>query len=145
MDKFQYLGFLLDDTTRLYARQFEERSRALFLELPHCKALVVLASNPGINQTRLAEICHLDRTQVTRVLDLLEALGWAQRRPDPCDRRAHSVGITPDAQPVLRQICSVIGETHLQVLRGFSAAEIRGLADMLEHMRTNLGGGRRSR
>jgi hypothetical protein len=75
MDEFHHLRFSLDDTTRLYARRFQEGLRALSLELTHCKALVILAESSGIDQRRLAEICHLDPAQVTRVLDLLEALG----------------------------------------------------------------------
>jgi MarR family transcriptional regulator, transcriptional regulator for hemolysin len=138
VDKFQYLGFLLDDTARVYARCFQERSRALSLEPAHCKVLVVLAENPGINQTRVSEICHLDPAHVTRILDLLETLGWAQRHPEPRDRRAHTVAITSDAEPILQRIYSIIGETHLRALCGFSASEIGILADLLERMRTNL-------
>jgi hypothetical protein len=75
MDEFQCLGVVLDDTTRLHGRRSQEGSRALSLELTHCEALVILAENSGITQRRLAEVCHLDPAQVTRVLDLLEALG----------------------------------------------------------------------
>ena len=60
MDQFQYLVFLLDDTARLYAKRFHERARALSLELAHCKALFVLAENPGISQIRLAGMCYLE-------------------------------------------------------------------------------------
>lgn len=140
MNKFQYLDFLLDDITRLYAKRFHERLRALSLDLTHCKVLIVLAENPGITQTQLAEICFLDPRRVTRVLDLLEALGLAQRQPDPCNRRAHSVGVTPNAEAVLRRICSALGETHLRAFHGFSAPEIGSLTDILEQMRTNLSG-----
>lgn len=140
MDSFEQLGYLLDDAARLYARRFREQSRELSLEPAHCRALLVLADNAGISQTALADLCGLSGSHMTRVVDLLELCGWAERHPHPGDRRAHLLSVTPNADQVLRRISSVVGGTHLQALQNLSAQEIGTLLRLLGQLRANLSG-----
>jgi DNA-binding MarR family transcriptional regulator len=140
VDSFEKLGFLLDDTARLYARRFREQSHELSLEPAHCRALLVLADNPGISQTALADLCGLNGAYMTRVVDLLELCGWAERHPHPHDRRTHVLSVTSNAAPVLDRISSIIGEALLQALQNLSAEEIRALLRLLGKLRANLSG-----
>jgi hypothetical protein len=64
-DHFRYLDILAGDTVRLHSRRIRKRSRALSLEFAHRTALVSLTENPGIQQTKLSQIGHLDSAQVT--------------------------------------------------------------------------------
>jgi DNA-binding MarR family transcriptional regulator len=138
LDSFAQLGFLLDDAARLYAKRFRERARELALEPAHCRALLVLADNTGISQTDLAELCGLGGSHMTRVIDLLELSGWAERQPHPSDRRAHLLSVTPDAPQVLRRISSIMGGALLQALQNLSAQEISTLSRLLGQLRANL-------
>ena len=138
MDKLQELGFRLNDVARLYTRRFEERSQTLSLRLAQCKALVLLAENEGVSQRRLSEISEIDPALLVGILDRLEADGWAQRRPRPGDRRVRSLAVTESAEPVLRLIWRVIGETYIEALQDLSADEIRTLVKVLECVHSNL-------
>jgi DNA-binding MarR family transcriptional regulator len=138
LDTLAQLGFLLDDTARLYAERFRERSRDLSLELAHCRVLLVLADNAGLSQTALAELCGLGVSHMTRVIDLLELCGWAERHPHPRDRRAHFLSVTPNAAPVLRRVSSIMGGALLQALQNLSAQEISALLRLLGQLRANL-------
>src|SRR3984957_8684822 len=104
MDELQELGFRLDEVARLYTRRFEQRAQTLSLHLAQCKALVLLAENEGVSQTRLSQISEIDPARLVGILDRLEAGGWAQRRPQPGDRRVRSLAITEHAKPVLELI-----------------------------------------
>jgi hypothetical protein len=63
-DHFRYLRFVVGDTVRQQARGIRKRSRAL-LEFAHCTAPVGLTETPGIRQTPLSQIGHLDSAQIT--------------------------------------------------------------------------------
>jgi MarR family transcriptional regulator for hemolysin len=138
MDWHQHLGFLLDDVAYLYARRFEEHTRGLSLTLHQCKALAVLANCEGINQTRLAETSDIVPTNLVRILDRLEAGGWAERRPDPQDRRAHVLTITESAKPVVQRIWHVVSKTNAEALNGLAIRDLPLLTELLARVHANL-------
>ncbi|HEY4442771.1 MAG TPA: MarR family transcriptional regulator [Steroidobacteraceae bacterium] len=138
MDKLQDLGFRLNDVARLYTRRFEERAQILSLQLAQCKALVLLAENEGVSQTRLSEISEIDPARLVGILDRLETDGWVQRRRPPGDRRVRSLAVTENADPVLRLIWSVISETYIEALQDLSTDEIGTMMKVLERVHSNL-------
>jgi DNA-binding MarR family transcriptional regulator len=138
MDLNRQLGFLLKDTSRRYARRFEERAQALSLTLPQCRALLHLENNEGVSQKRLSELTELDPMTLVRILDRMEADGWVQRRFDPADRRAHTLWITPRAKPVLEHIAHLIAETRAETLHGLANEERSKLIELLGRVHANL-------
>ena len=138
MDKLQELGFRLDEVARLYTRRFEQRAQTLSLQLAQCKALVLLAENEGVSQTRLSQISEIDPVRLVRILDRLEAGGWAQRRRQPGDRRARSLAVTENAKPVLKLIWNVISDTYIEALQGVSIEEIGTTMKVLSRVHSNL-------
>ena len=138
MDKPQELGFRLDEVARLYTRRFEQKAQTLSLQLAQCKALVLLAENEGVSQTRLSQISEIDPVRLVRILDRLEAGGWAQRRRQPGDRRARSLAVTEDAKPVLKLIWNVISDTYIEALQGVSIEEIGTMMKVLTRVHSNL-------
>jgi DNA-binding MarR family transcriptional regulator len=138
MDWHQHLGFLLDDVAHLYTRRFEERAQGLSLTLAQCKALAVLANCEGVNQKRLADISEIDPARLVRILDRMEAVGWAERRSDPHDRRAHLLAITESAKPVVQRIWHVVRKTNTEALQGLASNELHLLTGLLERVHANL-------
>ena len=134
----QHLGFLLDDVAYLYARRFEEHARGLSLTLHQCKALAVLANCEGVNQTRLAETSEIVPRNLVRILNRLEAGGWAERRADPQDRRAHLLTITESAKPVVERIWHVVSKTNAEALDGLAIRDLPLLTELLERVHANL-------
>lgn len=132
------MDFHLLDAGRLYGRKLEARLRNLSLELTQCRALVALAENPGVTQRRLAQLISIDPAALGRILDRLEALGLAQRRPRSGDRRARSLMITQQAKRLLPLIGRVSKESQLAALAGLSRAEARMLVRALERVLVNL-------
>jgi MarR family transcriptional regulator for hemolysin len=138
MDCYQHLGFLLDDVAHLYTRRFEERAQGVSLTLAQCKALAVLATCEGVNQKRLADISEINPARLVRILDRMEAVGWAERRSDPYDRRAHVVAITESGKPVVQRIRHVVRETNTEALKGLASNELHRLTELLERVHANL-------
>jgi DNA-binding MarR family transcriptional regulator len=86
MDRLPFAGFNLSEAGQLYARRFEERSRNLGLDFVQSRALLVLAENEGVTQQRLSELTAIASPWLVRILDRLEVLGLAERRPHLADR-----------------------------------------------------------
>lgn len=137
-DRFRQLGFLLKDVSRRYTHRFEERAQRIALTLPQCRVLMLLQSNAGVSQKRLAELAELDPMTLVRILDRMEADGWVQRRFDPADRRAHTVWLSAAAGTVLEQIAQLIAATRAEMLQGLSGEERTQLVGLLERVHANL-------
>src|SRR5499433_2561733 len=100
------LGFVLHDVARLLRKRFEQRARAANLGLTRAQwqVLAYLARQEGINQATLAQLLEIEPITLTRLLDRLEAAELVERRPDPGDRRARVLYLTPSAEPLLARI-----------------------------------------
>jgi MarR family transcriptional regulator for hemolysin len=138
MHRQQHLGFLLDNVGYLYARRFEEHARRLSLTLHECKVLAVIGGCEGINQTQLGQTSDILPTNLVRILDRLEAGGWAQRRPDPQDRRAHLLILNESAQPVVERIWHVVSQTNAEALNGLASGDLSRLTEGLARVHANL-------
>jgi MarR family transcriptional regulator, transcriptional regulator for hemolysin len=138
MDRLLFPGFTLSEAGRLYVRSFEKRSRNLALDFAQCRALLVLAENEGVTQQRLSELTAIASPWLVRILDRLEAMGLAERRPRLADRRARSLAITADARAVLPMLWDMVGESVRDALRGLSTDETAILAKALDRVVANL-------
>jgi MarR family transcriptional regulator for hemolysin len=138
MDRLPYSGFSLGEAGQLYARRFEERSRTLGLDFAQSRALLALAENEGVTQQRLSDLTAIAPAWLVRILDRLEVLGLAERRPHLADRRARSLAITEEAREVLPLLRNIIGESLREALTGLSTEETAILAKALHRVIANL-------
>jgi MarR family transcriptional regulator for hemolysin len=139
LDQLLFPGFSLSEAGRLYARRFEERSRNVGLDFGQSRALIGLAENEGVTQQRLSELTAIASPWLVRILDRLEVMGLAERRPHLADRRARSLAVTEDARrQVLPLLWNIVGETLREALTGLSTKEIAILAKALHRVIANL-------
>jgi MarR family transcriptional regulator for hemolysin len=137
-DRLRNFGFLLKDLSHRYVQRFEVRAREISLTLPQCKVLVRLEKNEGVSQARLAELAEVDAMTMVRILDRMEADGLLERRPDPADRRARCLYLTPKAKPFLDQIWRLSEATRAEVFAGIGKNERDVFMTVLERIRDNL-------
>jgi DNA-binding MarR family transcriptional regulator len=137
-DRLRNFGFLLKDLSRRYVQRFEVRARAISLNLPQCKVLVRLEKNEGVSQARLADLAEVDAMTMVRILDRMEADELLERRPDPADRRARCLYLTPKAKPLLEQIWRLSEATRAEVFAGIGKNDREILMTVLERIHDNL-------
>ena len=75
-------------------------------------ALCILAEGEGIRMGELKNRLLSDNSKITRTVDFLEAKRYAERKPDPADRRAQMVYITE----VGRALCQEATAVHTAYL-----------------------------
>ena len=132
------LGLLVHDVARLMRTNFHRRVQPLGLTQAQWRALFHMSRHEGIKQVALAEILEIQPITVARLIDRLEAAGWAERRPDPADRRAFQLYVTAEAQPVLEKIRVLAADTREEATSGLGQKESEQLLDLLTVTKNNL-------
>ena len=93
--------------------------------------LNVLAARAGAIQQELGSAMGIDPSTMVSLIDQLESAGLAKRRPNPKDRRARLVSITPKGRRLLQRARKLAFESEDEVLGGLSGAERRDLLKLL--------------
>jgi DNA-binding MarR family transcriptional regulator len=94
-------------------------------------ALALIEDFPGIDQSRLAVLMGIDRTNVGQIVDELEAKRLVQRRVSGADRRARELRVTPRAADLRKRMRPLVLGTQGAVLAPLKPAERIVLIDLL--------------
>jgi DNA-binding MarR family transcriptional regulator len=92
--------------------------------------LVLIDSNPGLSQSRLAEAVHRDRSTMVGVLNELEKLGLVQRLPGK-DRRTNSLLLTRSGKAFLERALRQIEAHEARIASRLTGAERAKLLALL--------------
>jgi len=133
------LGFLLADVSRLMRAAFNQHLEGSSLTLAQARALIYVSRHEGCRQVELAALLEVQPITLARLLDQLADEDLVERRPDPADRRAYRVFLTPAAPLQLHAIKQVTNLICIDALRGIDEDQIKILMQALNKMRNNLG------
>jgi len=132
------LGFLLADVSRLMRRAFQQQLEGSSLTLAQARALIYVSRHEGVRQVELAELLEVQPITLARLIDQLAEVGLVERRPDPGDRRAYQVFLTPAAAPHLAAIKQVVAAIRADALRDLDEQQAAIVFFALSKMRDNL-------
>ncbi len=91
----------------------QELLRPYQLTIEQYDTLLVLQTDAGWRMGDLTQKILSDNSKMTRIVDYLEKNNWVERRPDPDDRRAQQVFLTPSGES-LRAIVKAAHDALLQ-------------------------------
>jgi MarR family transcriptional regulator for hemolysin len=97
-----------------------------------------LERNEGMKQSELAEMLELQPITLTRLVDRFCDNGLIERRPDPNDRRAKRLFLTPAAQPLMDRLDTLGRELMEKILAGRSPDETDAAVACLGAVKDNL-------
>ena len=132
------ISFVLHDVARLLRKRFEQRSRAFGLTRAQWQVLACLSLHEGIHQNKLADLIEIMPITLARLVDKMQARGLIERRPDPTDRRAWLLYLTPKAHPLIEVMRSNGQKTREEAFTGLSADAQRQLLQTLCLIKSNL-------
>jgi len=130
--------FLISDVGRLLRTYSNQHAKLMGLTRAQWAVLLQLERNEGLIQTDLAGVLDIKPITLTRLIDRLCKSGLVERRPDPRDRRARFLYLTPRARPLLARIAGQTEELAATVFEGLESAALDALADRLGLVRDNL-------
>ncbi len=132
------LAFLFTDMARSMRREFDARARHIGVTRPQWRMLTALVRREGSNQGQLADHLEVEPITLARMVDRLQEAGLVERRPDPADRRAWLLYLTPKARPIVERL-QALGETMFtEAVDGISATEIEQVRRTVQTMRANM-------
>ncbi|HEY1544655.1 MAG TPA: MarR family transcriptional regulator [Xanthobacteraceae bacterium] len=132
------LAFSINDVARLLRTYADHAAGQFGMTRAKWAVLARLDRFEGLKQAELAEMLDLQPISLTRLLDGLAENGLIERRPDPEDRRAKRLFLTPGARPLLARL-SELGEDLMETaLAGLQPADVSGLLAHLSTVKENL-------
>lgn len=135
-------GFLISDLARLIRLDIDRRIEAAGIGLTpgEARTLVYVARYGEERQNVLADRMGLEAMTLSSYLDRLERQGFVKRIPDPSDRRAKLVQLTPSAQVALETILRVGQEVRQRARGNMNEEQWHLLHEQLKVMRANFSG-----
>ena len=128
------LGFLLSWNGQRMRAAFGRALEPLGLRPPHFGVLRTIAAQPGTAQNELVARSMIDPSTMVKVIDELEALGFAERRVDPDDRRKRAVHLTAKGKRTLARARDVAQKTADDVFGPLDEAERETLRLLLRKL-----------
>jgi MarR family transcriptional regulator for hemolysin len=131
-------AFTLMDVARLMKTYADHRARQFGISKAQWGVLMRLQLAEGLKQTELAEALDLQPITLTRLLDTLAENGLIERKPDPNDRRANRLYLTPAALPLLERLNELGADMMANVLDGVDRETVERMLGDLQDVRGNL-------
>jgi DNA-binding MarR family transcriptional regulator len=128
-------GFLLKNSTATTAAAF-----GLSFSEHTTLASLVSEHDPdaGLTQSQLVDMTGSSPSAMTSRIDRLEARGLVQRTPDPRDRRATVVRLTPAGAELVWSALEAVDDAQRGLLSAFSEEELGQFAGYLRRFIASL-------
>jgi MarR family transcriptional regulator for hemolysin len=134
------LGFLIHDVSRLRRTVLDKALRPLGITRSQWWVLGNLSrhNGSGMRQIELSKVMDIGKVTLGGLIDRLEASGYVERRPEPGDRRANRVVMTPKGISLLTQIQKVTKVVNARIMTGISADDVLCAETVLHKMKERL-------
>ncbi len=93
-------------------------------------SLVIIGSNPGISQTKLAEVMGIARSGVVSIIDAFEEAALVERQ-DSGDRRSYNLQLTREGQRQLKKYKNAVKEHDDRISQQLTEKERQQLRELL--------------
>ncbi|MFF9812386.1 MarR family winged helix-turn-helix transcriptional regulator [Streptomyces sp. NPDC014006] len=126
---------LIGDVVARFYADYEEAAGQHALTGAQARLLSLLSLEP-LPMRKLAQKLKCEPSNVTGIVDRLEARGLVERRPDPADRRVKLAAATDEGRRVARDLRDGLRFAR-EPLAGLSDTERASLRDLLRRMLTD--------
>jgi DNA-binding MarR family transcriptional regulator len=126
------LAILADRVSLAVARVYEDR---FGLSRAEWRVVAALAANERMAAKELGPYSTLDKMQVSRAVQLLEAAGYVERQEDESDRRSKILRLTPGGQALYRQIRPLVVAQETYILGALKPEERAALDGVIDRLR----------
>ncbi|MGU3575185.1 MarR family winged helix-turn-helix transcriptional regulator [Brucellaceae bacterium C25G] len=128
----------LTKVSRKIRTVFNQRVTEHGLTYPRARTLLRLIKTPNMTQSELAVELELEQATMVRMLDRLEENGVIERHPNPHDRRAKLLVLTPHGIEQAELVRS-IGETmRNQIFQHINPEELMACIEIFNRISANV-------
>lgn len=136
------LGFLISITNASMRSFFNRAIKENDIEATaeQWGLLNIIQGSPGIIQSDIAEKSLKDKTNVTRMLDLLEKNRYIERKSDNNDRRLYRIYITSNGESLLKNLIPIANKINEKATQGLNKEELKIFIKVLNRINNNTRG-----
>lgn len=129
------VGFQLRLASTAFMADLAETLAGVPLRPAEYSLLSLVASKPGVTQTELCSRLAIKKTNIVPLVARLEKRGLLARAPDPADRRAQKLLLTPKARAAIAKWHRLVTAHEERMLRALDDTERTRLWALLIKMR----------
>lgn len=136
------MGYWVRCVTRAIRARFNQNLHKAGFDLSseQWAVLVTLWHKDGQTQKYLGEITMLDKTNITRLIDGLEARNLVIRVPDQIDRRQKLIYLTRAGRDMYHQLVPLVEKTLAEAQHGIEPQRLQTCKEVLRQIAGNLTG-----
>ena len=138
LDLKRQLVAQLVESSRLLRNYIDHRAKGRGTTRAQWIVLFRLRQQEGLSQVDLADVLELQPISLVRLLDRLVEHGLLERRPDPRDRRANRLFLTPSGRQLVDDLDSLHDSIATDVLQDIPAAAIETGLETLQHIKERI-------
>jgi DNA-binding MarR family transcriptional regulator len=131
-------AFWINRASRSLLRHLDARLRPLGFAMSHLPVLRALARGEALSQSDLARIARVEPPTMAEMLARMERDGVVQREPNPDDKRAILISLTPRSRARIPEAKAALVEAEREAMAGLSEAEQQLLRDLLQRVVRNV-------
>ena len=141
LERTNKFGIYLDMTVKAIKQDITRRFRDKGIDLtPEQWTILNRVGDHKVAQRELADGTFKDAPTVSRIIDLLQAKGFLQRKADKQDRRKLLVSITDAGKEVLELSTPIITSARTRGWEGLNEDDYSQLKRILERIYSNIQG-----
>jgi MarR family transcriptional regulator, transcriptional regulator for hemolysin len=137
-DDDELVGQLVGQISRLYGVLLSQELASLGTSIGHLPVLLALINEPGLTQTDLARMAHIEQPTMAVTLQRMERDGLIERRPDKNDGRQSRVHLTAGVRRRANKILGLRAAAEEKALSDLSPRDRTQLVRLLGRVRTTL-------
>jgi len=138
LDLKRQLVAQLVETSRLLRNYIDHRAKGRGTTRAQWIVLFRLRQQEGLSQVDLADVLELQPISLVRLLDRLVEHKLLERKPDPADRRANRLFLTPKGRQLVDDLDSLRDAIATDVLSDISEAAIESTLETLIEMKARI-------
>ncbi|MBI1318389.1 MAG: MarR family transcriptional regulator [Candidatus Hydrogenedens sp.] len=102
------------------------------LTMPQCNALLALRDHVELTIKDFAERLHVSAPSASVMADKLVEMGMVERRPNPADRRAVLISVSPYGMEVINEVESELFSTLVSIMERLGEEKSRQWRELYE-------------
>ncbi len=125
------LGFQLRRAQIKLFQHFKSCMTDLAITPGQSGVLILIESNPGINQAALARAMQIERATLGETIDYLQEKQWVERHKSPSDGRSYALHLSAKGKNIMRKLHPAIVAHEQDVSANLNAKQCRELLRLL--------------
>jgi MarR family transcriptional regulator, organic hydroperoxide resistance regulator len=134
------IGFLITKTALKLKNRFNNymKENGFNITADQFEILNILWDKEGITQTEIANFVSKDKTNITRILDVMEKNNLLQRENDKNDRRIYRIFLTKFGKMQKSKLRKVLIEGNQIISKGLSEQDLKNFQIIIDIVNKNL-------